>query len=132
MVKTLLIFLLIVFLGIGVLVAQKRASGQSSASFKQIDPAGFKQKMGEKQVVVLDVRTAREVQGGTIPGARVIDYLSSGFSEKVDKLDRDKTYLVYCKSGARSAKACRVMSKMGFTQLYNLAGGYMRWKHTTP
>ena len=96
-------------------------------TFQNIDVAQFKDKMENKEVVILDVRTEAEVNEGCIPGHIMINFMSPFFAEQVDKLDKDTTYLVYCRSGGRSSKACEMMSKMGFQSLFNLEGGMMAW-----
>jgi len=81
----------------------------------------------EANAVVLDVRTPNEWAEGIIPGALKIDYNSPGFDSEVEKLDKSKTYYIYCRSGGRSGQACVKMDKMGFAQTYNLLGGTMDW-----
>ncbi|NET31928.1 MAG: rhodanese-like domain-containing protein [Cyanothece sp. SIO1E1] len=83
--------------------------------------------MQDDNVVLLDVRTPEEVAGGKIEGALEIDVLADDFEQKIQNLEKDKTYLVYCKAGSRSARACKVMEKAGFQDLYNLKGGYTAW-----
>lgn len=75
--------------------------------------------------VIIDVRTPAEFAGGKLPGAKNIDIFSKDFTNQIDKLDKDKTYLLYCRSGNRSGQACNIMAGLGFTKLYNLAGGVM-------
>lgn len=94
---------------------------------QDVDVATFKAKMQEDGVVLLDVRTPKEVAAGKIEGALEIDVLADDFAQKVQGLEKDKTYLVYCKAGSRSARACKVMEKAGFKDLYNLKGGYTAW-----
>ena len=48
--------------------------------------------------------------------------------EEVDKLDRDKHYYIYCRSGKRSSQACTLLDQMGFAETYNLAGGFSEWE----
>lgn len=78
--------------------------------------------------VILDVRSAAEVKNGSIPGSTNIDINSLNFSEKLEALDRSKTYLVHCAAGVRSARACKKMESMGFKELYDLGLGYDGWK----
>lgn len=77
--------------------------------------------------VLLDVRTPGEYEYERIPNARNIDISDPGFLEAVSALDRDKTYLVYCRSGNRSATACSVMAQLGFRRVFNLAHGIIDW-----
>ena len=81
-----------------------------------------------KQIVVLDVRTAEEYQEGHIAGAKNIDYLSPGFAEKLRELDPSKTYLVHCEAGGRSSKACVVLKQLNFTEIYHLKAGMSGWR----
>ena len=100
----------------------------AQSSFKDLDVAGFKQIMNtEKNVVVLDVRTPQETAQGVIKGAVEINLYDPEFEQKIQQLDKSKTYLVYCRSGKRSVSACNVMAKNGFSKLYNLKGGYNSW-----
>lgn len=78
--------------------------------------------------VLLDVRSVAEFEKGRVPGAINIDINSSKFAEKVAALDTNKTYLVNCAVGMRSAKACKKMEAMGFNKLYDLEPGFDGWK----
>lgn len=78
--------------------------------------------------VILDVRSAAEFEKGRIPRAINIDLNSSRFAEKIAALDTNKTYLVNCAVGMRSARACKKMESMGFKHLYDLEGGFDDWK----
>ena len=77
--------------------------------------------------IILDVRTPGEYEDGHLPNARLIDIKSDRFSEKIDKLDRNKTYLVYCRSGKRSKMAQEKMKAMGFKNVLNMLGGFIGW-----
>jgi rhodanese-related sulfurtransferase len=92
-----------------------------------VSPEEFATLMAKPNTVVLDVRTPEETAEGIIDGAITIDIQSPDFKAKVDALDKSKEYLVYCKGGVRSAKACEQMQAMGFKALYNLEGGYDRF-----
>lgn len=109
------------FLGLG--------NFKKNRGFKNIDVSEFKRKMKGKNTVVLDVRTYPEVRRGKIKGAKQIDIRQADFSKKIQALDKNKTYLVYCRSGMRSSMACKSMVKRGFTELYNLKGGFIAWEN---
>ena len=82
----------------------------------------------DNNAVILDVRTEAECNEGMIPDAVNIDiYEGQGFITKIEALDKSKNYYVYCRSGARSAKACEVMESLGFENTYNLLGGFLEW-----
>ena len=88
-----------------------------------------KQLQNDSDAVILDVRTYSEIQQGFIPNALNIDiYLGQDFIEQVMKLDKTKSYYVYCKSGGRSGQACAFMNQAGFKKAFNLVGGFMQWQ----
>ncbi|MPM82440.1 Thiosulfate sulfurtransferase GlpE [bioreactor metagenome] len=84
--------------------------------------------MSSNNILILDVRSSGEYKGGHIPNARNIpvDTLSS----KLSTLNsyKDSEIVVYCASGGRSARACDILSKNGFTKVYNLSGGISSYK----
>ena len=97
--------------------------------FEDIDVAQFKKMMSQPDVVLIDVRTPGEVADGKIEGALEINIKDASFEQKIQELDKNKTYLVYCAAGVRSAKSCNKMADMGFPNLYNLKGGYGAWSN---
>lgn len=88
----------------------------------------FERLMREKRYAVLDVRTKDEFADGHIAGAINIDVNDPQFDQKIAKLKRDVPYLVQCRSGARSTRACEKMTGLGFNELYNLEGGILAWQ----
>ncbi|PWA03905.1 rhodanese-like domain-containing protein [Flavobacterium psychrotolerans] len=82
----------------------------------------------DANAVILDVRTEDECNEGIIPNALMIDInKGQAFVSQIEGLDKSKNYYVYCRSGARSAKACEIMHELGFENAYNLLGGFMQW-----
>lgn len=102
--------------------------GLLKKNYKNIDVQEFKQLKKKRDTVILDVRTRAEQTGGVIDGQRNMNVSDKSFKQNVNKLDKSKTYLVYCRGGFRSAKACKIMGKLGFEHLYNLKGGYQAWE----
>ncbi|HET8735429.1 MAG TPA: rhodanese-like domain-containing protein [Pricia sp.] len=83
----------------------------------------------DDNAVILDVRTQEEVDEGFIPKAAHIDfYLGEDFLKEIEKLDKDKNYYVYCRSGNRSRQACAIMNSVGIKNAYNLDDGFMNWE----
>lgn len=103
-------------------------SSESGAAMN-LDAAGFKAKTQEAGVVVLDVRTRGEFNDGHIANAINIDVESDTFLNEIAKLDKSKTYAVYCRSGRRSADAVAKMSNEQFVSLFNLNGGVINWSN---
>lgn len=102
-------------------------AAEKKSSVKNVGPAEFAKLRSQKDTVVLDVRTAAEHAEGHLKGAVLLNYRSPDFLEQVAKLDKDKTYLVHCAAGSRSARACTKMEGLGFRHLVNLEGGIAAW-----
>ncbi|TRX38307.1 rhodanese-like domain-containing protein [Flavobacterium restrictum] len=82
----------------------------------------------DQNAVLLDVRTEDEYNDGIIENAINIDiHKGQEFIAAIEALDKSKNYYVYCRSGARSGKACEIMNEMGFENAYNLMGGILDW-----
>ena len=82
--------------------------------------------------IILDVRTQAEFAEKKIDEKAVnIDLESPKFTVEINKLDKTKTYLVYCRTGRRSSEASKIMSENGFTQIKNMDGGTVEWFNTT-
>ena len=88
--------------------------------------------IADENAVILDVRTDDEFNSNKIPGALNIDiYKGQGFIYKLEELDKNKNYFVYCAAGGRSAQACVIMNQLGFENAYNLLGGISEWDGPT-
>ncbi|WP_028330128.1 rhodanese-like domain-containing protein [Brachyspira alvinipulli] len=72
-------------------------------------------------LVLLDVRTPKEYMSGSVPNSINIDVMDTDFKTKIDILDKNKEYIVYCRSGNRSTIASSIMATNGFLRVYNLA-----------
>ena len=83
--------------------------------------------VGNQDFIILDVRTLDEYTARHIPGAIDISYESANFKNDVDKLDRNKQYLVYCQTGVNSAAAAQIMAGLGFKDVQDITGGYTAW-----
>jgi rhodanese-related sulfurtransferase len=115
---------LIVVILTSVLILTGCTSADDSVDLKVSD---FSAKSQEVGVVSLDVRTADEFAEGHLIDAININVESGNFEAEIEKLDKNTTYAVYCRSGRRSAVAVDLMKKAGFTNLYNLDGGVIDW-----
>ena len=77
--------------------------------------------------IILDIRTPKEFSAGHIAGARRIDFYANSFAQEFRSLDRNKTYLVYCRSGNRSGQLMQAVEKMDFKSVYNMKSGLVDW-----
>jgi rhodanese-related sulfurtransferase len=81
-----------------------------------------------QKVQLVDVRTANEYRSGHIKNALNIDFFDgTNFKRSFEKLDRDRPVYLYCRSGSRSKNAAQRLLAMGFSQIFDLKGGYQRW-----
>ncbi len=82
---------------------------------------------GDAAFVILDIRTPGEYHSGHLQGAIMIDYYSKSFVEDIGRLDKNKSYLVYCRSGNRSARSMDLLKKLQFQNIYHLTTGINGW-----
>ena len=88
----------------------------------------IKENIENENFVILDVRKLEEFKSGYIENAVNIDYSSQNFKNEVGKLDKAKTYFVYCRSGNRSREAIKIMKDLGFENIYILESGISQWQ----
>lgn len=86
----------------------------------------------DTNAVIIDVRTPRECAEGIIENATMIDFLDAPtFKSKIEKLDPNKNYYIYCRSGNRSGQACQILERLGIDTTFNLTGGMLSWTGKT-
>lgn len=105
-----------------------------STIFKDISSKNAKELIdknsGNSKFMIVDVRTPMEFRMGKIKNSVNIDVYSSDISEKLNSMDKDKVYFVYCQTGARSSMIMNAMHQMGFREVYNLARGISDWSRS--
>ena len=100
-------------------------------AFKNISPEQAKAIMdGDGSWILLDVRTEEEFREKHIKGARLIPDYEIAERAEAELKDKAAVILVYCASGARSARACKVLADMGYTNVSNF-GGIFAWPYGT-
>jgi rhodanese-related sulfurtransferase len=112
-----------------VLVATAWAGGSSVANVT-VGTAQklIKERAGNADFVILDVRTPGEFAEGYIDGAVNLDVQSRDFDKRLRALDRNKSYLVYCRTGNRSRQAVLAMEALGFRAIFHMNEGIVKWK----
>jgi phage shock protein E len=102
---------------------------RSQEVVRNVDAATFKKLVDEKRAVLIDLRTTDEItKKGMIKGAIQIDFFAPNSATEIEKLDRNKPYLIYCAGGGRSDECGALMEKLGFKNVVNLEKGYDDWK----
>lgn len=105
-----------------------RNASHANQSIEVLTADAFEQKINENQMSqLLDVRTPEEFESGHINGAINYNVNDAGFESQINNLDKSKPVMVYCHSGHRSATAADILASKGFTKVYNLDGGIMKW-----
>ena len=82
--------------------------------------------------VIIDVRTPEEFEISRIPDSINIDFNNPVFfMQEIQKLDKNASYYIYCRTGVRSANSCLLMKELGFDRTHNLLGGIVEWSGET-
>jgi rhodanese-related sulfurtransferase len=121
----------LIFLVLVVIILSNRGLAEKKEGSTIITPQEAKERMEQDpSIILVDVRGAEEYQEKHIPHSILIplDTLEQSASERLP--DRSAPIFVYCLSGRRSAAACDLLVKMGYTNIYNL-GGLQNWPYPT-
>jgi rhodanese-related sulfurtransferase len=111
---------------VGLLTSNQYLIAQDGAP--KLSPSEFElQSKKKKKNVILDIRTPEETAEGHIEGATFIDFLGGDFEQEISKLNKKRTYFVYCRSAKRTIPATEKMMEMGFKNVYMLEGGLNNW-----
>ena len=112
----------------GVFSCQNQANTSNTKAINtSITVEEFEKKLSDGNAQLIDVRTPEEYNQGHLKGALNYNINSSKFENQLSKLDKNKPVLVYCLSGGRSGSAAEMMADKGFTEVYNMQGGIMKW-----
>lgn len=104
-----------------------RGRAAHASKYANISVGELQELMKSGNLTLIDVRTQKEIQQGVIGKPLQIE-LGPTMEKRMRELDRSKKYVLYCRSGRRSALASDLMAKLGFGDVNNLLGGYNAWK----
>lgn len=101
------------------------------AEFKNEDVTKVDELIKSGKYIVVDVRTPEEYAAGHIKGALNIDYYDNNFENMVQEklIDKNKPYILYCRTGARSSYSARMLDELGYKDVTNMKGGIVVWKN---
>ncbi|OQP56996.1 hypothetical protein A3860_10525 [Niastella vici] len=100
-----------------------------NAYCQPLSTADFEKGIAQKNIQLLDVRTADEYNGGHIAQALQADWNNKEqFKSRVQHIDKSKPVYVYCAAGGRSKQAADWFRNNGYKEVYDLAGGFVKWK----
>ena len=123
--------LLAAALAVAVTCAQQPAATPASTFPNLSAPLAWelvRKNQGRPDFVVLDVRTPAEFAAGHLPGAVNVDFHAPDFEARLGKLDKNRSYLVYCRTGNRSGKALVILERLGFSRGFHLQDGIADWQ----
>jgi rhodanese-related sulfurtransferase len=101
---------------------------KKSGIIEEVTPKDFAEKIKTTEnAQILDVRTPEEFESNHIDNAVNVNWNGEDFETKVAAYDKSKPVFVYCLSGGRSKKAASKLNELGFTTIYELEGGIMKW-----
>ncbi|SFB21151.1 rhodanese-like domain-containing protein [Algoriphagus aquimarinus] len=119
----------IIFLILALTLVKIDLTYAQSSGVKAISVSEFEELAKNKGAVrIIDVRTPEEKAEGHIANAINVDYKNDNFKSEIAKLNKNRTYILYCKTGIRSGNAAAIMKAAGFTHLYSLDGGIEAWQ----
>ncbi len=105
------------------------SNGQTQGTKTNLSATEFANKIKElPNATIIDVRTPAEFSKGHLANANNYDWNGNEFDKQVAPLDKSKPVFVYCLSGGRSSSAASKMRSDGFTAVYELDGGILKWR----
>ncbi len=103
-------------------------NSQPSDAVEILAPKEFAQRLQQTpNAQLIDVRTPKEFASENIDSSVNINWNDAAFESQAAKLDKSQPVFVYCKVGGRSANAAEKLQEMGFTKIYDLQGGILKW-----
>lgn len=116
---------------IGILILSGCSAPQNSdenTAYHKIEAKEAKQMMEQQDVIIVDVRREDEYVKGHIPDAVLVPNETMKEEAETKLPDKEATYLVYCRSGNRSAQASKVLNELGYKNIYDF-GGIQEWPY---
>lgn len=101
-------------------------SGMHNITVQQADSL-IKARADNPDFVILDIRTPAEFDNGHIENSEMLNIFSKKGKRAIFKLDKEKSYLIYCRSGVRSGNLLKKMKNRDFNEVYNMLGGIKAW-----
>jgi rhodanese-related sulfurtransferase len=119
------------WLASGAMLAWPEISRLVGAGAEQLGTLEATRLMNQGNVLVLDVRDEKEYAAGHLPKARHIPLKELPARAAEIAKFKAKPVLVTCKSGTRGAAACRFLKQAGFTNVFQLRGGFSAWQQAS-
>lgn len=125
--KNLQIFFLFL-LGVYFTSCRSGIENQTTNEDGKVSIVDFKTKLAKtSNPQLIDVRTPEEFNRGTLENAVNMDFRGKDLEKQLNTLDKTKPVFIFCQAGGRSGKCYKRMKDMGFTEVYDMEGGYGSW-----
>ena len=109
-----------------IFIGPSSTQAHAGASFRTVTPLEAKSLIEtRKDLLLVDVRSPEEFQGGSLPGATLIPFWD--FAKGRFDLPKDKPILLVCAVGGRSLACGQILASKGYREVYNLKGGLDAW-----
>ena len=119
----------ILLIALAAILFNSCSSGQTNGIKTNLSATEFADKIKElPNATLIDVRTPDEFSKGHLANANNYDWNGTEFDNQIAPLDKSEPVFVYCLSGGRSSSAANKMRSDGFTQVYEMDGGIMKWR----
>ena len=120
------IMVIITVIGLALVAYYSMQSGSRDSGYGNVDVREARDLIREKgSLLVLDVRTVSEFNGGHLQGA--VNIPVEVLTYHLSQLDKKDELLVYCRTGNRSITAVGILRENGYDRIYHMDGGIMAW-----
>lgn len=116
--KNIVFAIIIIILTVAVIIVMALSSANKSV-IKTPNSKEISAIMQNKDIIIIDVRTADEYKAAHVEGA--VNIPNDEIENRVN-YDKNKPIAVYCQTGVRSSEAAKTLEKMGYTKIYDLGG----------
>ncbi|MHB8834989.1 MAG: rhodanese-like domain-containing protein [Candidatus Methylomirabilia bacterium] len=109
-----------------IFIGPSASQGEAGGVFRTVTPLEAKSLIEtRKDLLLVDVRSPEEFEGGSLPGATLIPFWD--FAKGRYDLPKDKPILLICAVGGRSLACGQLLASKGYREVYNLKGGLDAW-----
>ncbi len=121
--------ILFLFIILGLTSCKKETENNNTIEYPLLSPTEFVTAIqNEKEAVIIDVRTPEDFAKGHLENAQNINWNNDDFEQKIASYKKDTPLFMYCMSGGRSASATEKLRSLGYTKVYELDGGILKWR----
>ena len=118
----------IISLALFALLSLANVTTAKEGKYKDVNAKTFQRYLEKENTILIDIRSQEEFEEGHLKNAKLVNFNSDDFVEKMEQFPKSKTVCIYCRSGNRSRRAKEVLKEAGFRHVINLKKGIKGWK----